>query len=233
MVNFPKGSRQNKLSMNAFSERARCPAARGTSHAWWTTYFGEAPQRYACGRVLQGQTWLLFMCLTLAACGNYTGEGRTPGEFIDDGYIERTVLDLVRETGQDLDDSRIKVVSMDAMVLLAGEVPSDAIKTLIEEQALKVLQVRGVHNELAVSARPSLLARTNDTLITSRVKARLLGSEEVSGLRIKVVTVNNVVYLMGKVSEEEGKIAAEVTADTSGVLRVVKLFEYVEPIDES
>ena len=191
------------------------------------------PMRSSCGLGWQSPAWLLLMCLTLAACANYTGEGRTPGEFIDDGYIERTVLDLIREARQDLDDTRIKIVSMDAMVLLAGEVPSEALKTLIEEQALKVLQVRGVHNELAVSARPALLARTNDTLVTSRVKARLLGSEDVSGLRIKVVTVNNVVYLMGKVSEEEGSIAAELTAGTSGVLRVVKLFEYVTPIERS
>ena len=80
---------------------------------------------------------------------------------------------------------------------------------------------------------PHCSPRTNDTLITSRVKARLLGSEDVSGLRIKVVTVNNVVYLMGKVSEEEGTIAGELTAGTSGVLRVVKLFEYVTPVERS
>ncbi len=171
------------------------------------------------------------MCLTLAACANYTGEGRTPGEFIDDGYIENTVHALIREAREDLDDTRIKVVSMDGLVLLAGEVPSQALKTLIEEQALKVSQVRGVYNHMSISARPALLARTNDSLITSRVKARLLGSEDVSGLRIKVVTVNNVVYLMGKVSEEEGKTAGELTANTSGVLRVVKLFEYVTPVE--
>ena len=73
------------------------------------------PMRSSCGLGWQSHAWLLLMCLTLAACANYTGEGRTPGEFIDDGYIERTVLDLIREAQQDLDDTRIKVVSMDAI----------------------------------------------------------------------------------------------------------------------
>lgn len=181
---------------------------------------------------MRGFVWLACVSLTLAACGDYTGEGRTPGEFIDDGYIERTVLRLIGDAHESMDDARIKVVSMDAMVLLAGEVPSEALKTLAEEQALKVLQVRGVHNQLAVSAKPAFLARTNDSLLTSKVKTRLLGSEDVSGLRIKVVTVNNVVYLMGKVSQEEGQMAGEIAADTSGVLRVVKLFEYVTPLNE-
>lgn len=175
--------------------------------------------------------WLTCTCLALTACGSYTGEGRTPGRIIDDGYIERTALDLIEESHEDMKDARIKVVSMDAIVLLAGEVPSEALKTLAEQQVLKVRQVRSVHNELAVSAKPAFLARTNDSLLTSKVKTGLLGSGEVAGLRVKVVTVNHVVYLMGSLSEEEGSAAAAIASQTSGVLRVVKLFEYVEPIE--
>lgn len=179
-------------------------------------------------RVL-GSAGFMLVCLMLPACGSYSGEGRTPGEIIDDGYIERAVSQLIEDADEVMDDARIKVVSMNGYVLLAGEIPSEALKTLAEEQALQVRQVRGVHNQLAVSAKPALLARTNDGIITSKVKARLLGSEEVSGLRIKVVTVNNVVYLMGKVTQEEGQMAGEIAAETSGVLQVVKLFEYVVP----
>ncbi len=178
-----------------------------------------------------GFLWLTLTCLTLTACGTYTGEGRTPGQIIDDGYIERAALDLIEEAHDDMKDARIKVVSMDAIVLLAGEVPSESLKTLAEQQVLKVRQVRGIHNELAVSAKPAFLARTNDSLLTSKVKTGLLGSDDVAGLRVKVVTVNHVVYLMGSLSEEEGTAAAAIASQTSGVLRVVKLFEYVEPVE--
>ena len=175
----------------------------------------------------------LFACLTLTSCGNYTGEGRTPGVFIDDAYIESTAADLIAKSHEDFEDARLKVVSMEAKVLLAGEVPSQALKSLAEQQVLKVRQVRGVFNELAVSAKPAFLARTNDTTITLKVKTKLLNNQDVGGLRIKVVTVNQVVYLMGSLGEEEGELAGEIAADTSGVLKVVKLFEYVQPVKNS
>ncbi len=168
------------------------------------------------------------LCVMLAGCGTYTGEGRTTGEIIDDAYIERTAQKFIRDAHEDMGGARIKVVSVDARVLLAGEVPSDELKTLAEQAVLKVRQVRGIHNELVVSAKPAFLARTNDSLTTSKVKTRLLSSEDVSGLRIKVVTVNNLVYLMGNVREAEGQKAADLAAGTPGVLGVVKLFEYVQ-----
>ena len=163
----------------------------------------------------------------LTGCASYTGEGRTPGQFIDDAYIERIALGLIDDAHEDMGPARIKVVSMDGKVLLAGEVSSEALKTLAEEQIFKIRHVRSVYNELAVSAKPAFLARTNDSLLTSKVKTKLL-ADEVRGMRIKVVTVNNVVYLMGTVSEQEGELAGTIAAATSGVLRVVKLFDYVD-----
>lgn len=175
-------------------------------------------------------SWLVASGIFLSACASYTGEGRTPGEFIDDAYIERVVLGLIEDAHEDMGAARIKVVCMDGKVLLAGEVSSEQLKTLAEEQVLKVRHVRSVHNELAVSAKPAFLARTNDALLTSKVKTRML-ADEVRGTRIKVVTVNNIVYLMGAVSEQEGEMAGTIAAETSGVLRVVKLFDYVEPVE--
>jgi len=109
-------------------------------------------------------------------------------------------------------------------------VPSQALKTLAEQQVLKIRQVRGVFNELAVSAKPAFLGRANDTTITLKVKTRLLNNPDVAGLRIKVVTVNQVVYLMGSLDEKEGELAGKIASETSGVLKVVKLFEYVQPV---
>ncbi len=175
----------------------------------------------------------LAACFMLVSCGSYTGEGRTPGVFIDDAYIERTATDLIMQAHEDFAKARLKVVSMEAKVLLAGEVSSQDLKTLAEEQVLKIRQVRGVFNELAVSAKPAFLARTNDTVITGKVKTKLLNDPEVDGLRIKVVTVNQVVYLMGSLGEQEAELAGKIAAETSGVLKVVKLFEYVQPLTES
>ena len=185
-------------------------------------------------RVSRLPFWALVLAsLALVSCANYTGEGRTPGVFIDDAYIESTAIDLITKAHEDIKDARLKVVSMEARVLLAGEVPTRDLKTLAEREVLKIRQVRGVYNELAVSAKPASLARTNDGFTTFKVKTKLLNDPNVGGLRIKVVTVNNVVYLMGSLDEKEGELAGKIAADTSGVLKVVKLFEYVQPVNEA
>jgi osmotically-inducible protein OsmY len=44
---------------------------------------------------------------------------------------------------------------------------------------------------------------------------------------VKVVTENGVVFLMGIVTKDEGDAATEIARTTSGVARVVKVFEYI------
>jgi osmotically-inducible protein OsmY len=70
-----------------------------------------------------------------------------------------------------------------------------------------------------------LYTRTNDSYTTSKVKARLVEANKVSTTHVKVVTERGIVYLMGIVSRDEANAAADVAATTSGVVRVVRLFE--------
>jgi osmotically-inducible protein OsmY len=88
--------------------------------------------------------------------------------------------------------------------------------------------VRTVFNETVVSGVTSLTSDANDTAITAKVKARMLDDDRVPAVKIKVVTEAGVVYLMGLVKRAEGDAAAEVARTTSGVTRVVKLFEYID-----
>jgi osmotically-inducible protein OsmY len=90
-----------------------------------------------------------------------------------------------------------------------------------------ITNVREVTNELQVAGASSLASRGSDALITSNVKARLVNNGKVSPLHVKVVTEAGTVYLMGLVSPAEGDAAAEIARNTSGVTRVVKVFEYI------
>jgi osmotically-inducible protein OsmY len=69
--------------------------------------------------------------------------------------------------------------------------------------------------------------RTNDTYITSKVKARFVEQNRFPATQVKVVTERGVVYLMGIVTRAEGEAAGAIAASTTGVQRVVKVFEYV------
>ena len=83
-----------------------------------------------------------------------------------------------------------------------------------------------MQNEMVVAKNSELSTRTNDSYITSKVKARFVEANKFPPNAVKVVTERGVVYLMGIVTRAEGTAAGEITASTEGVARVVKVFEY-------
>jgi osmotically-inducible protein OsmY len=149
---------------------------------------------------------------------------RTSGTMIDDDSIEVAVRQAVRERFGE--NTHVNVTSFNRSVLLTGEVPDEARKADVGKIAQGIANVRTVTNDLQVAAPTSFAARTNDSLITARVKTRLLDADKVNPLHVKVVTENGVVYLMGIVTEQEANDAVEVARTTGSVIKVVKVFEY-------
>jgi osmotically-inducible protein OsmY len=98
----------------------------------------------------------------------------------------------------------------------------------VEGLVAKVEHVRNVTNEIAVSGVSSFASRSNDTLITSKVKGRFMDGGKFQVNHVKVVTEDGVVYLMGLVKREEAESAVEIARSTSGVKKVVKVFEYMD-----
>jgi osmotically-inducible protein OsmY len=149
---------------------------------------------------------------------------RTSGTMVDDDSIETNVRRALRERFGD--NTHVNVTSFNRSVLLTGEVPDAARRAEIEKIVQGIANVRSVTNDLQLSAPTSLAARANDSLITARVKTRLLDSSTVNPIHVKVVTEAGVVYLMGIVTEQEANDAVEVARTTGGVIKVVKVFEY-------
>ena len=83
-------------------------------------------------------------------------------------------------------------------------------------------------NELAVAGISSISARSSDTYITSKVKTNMITENRFPPNYVKVITENSVVYLMGLVKHQESDAAVEVARSTSGVAKVVKVFEYID-----
>ncbi len=168
----------------------------------------------------------MFTIGTAAGTGTYISEDRrTSGMFIEDEGIE---LKSARRIHQQFGDKvHINVTSYNRMVLLTGEAPTDAIKVDIEKLIMGVDNVRRIFNEIAVAGNTSLASRSNDTLITSKVKGRFLGERKFQINHVKIVTENEVVYLLGVVTQQEADNAAQIASSTSGVKKVVKVFEYI------
>jgi osmotically-inducible protein OsmY len=153
-------------------------------------------------------------------------ERRTMGTITEDTAIE---MKSVSRIGQKLKEGmHINANSYNRMLLLTGEVPDTTSREEAERIARSVENVRGVYNELAVSGVSSYTVRSNDSVITTKVKSRILDSKSVNGIHVKVITENSVVYLMGLVKKEEANDATEIARTTSGVQKVVRVFEYID-----
>ncbi len=171
-------------------------------------------------------------CATAVVGGATTGgavalDRRTAGVFLGDQEIELRTQSRLNEALPE-NTASISTTSYNRQVLLTGQVRDDATRTRAGEIAKAVPDVRTVYNELSISGITSLTSDANDTGITSKVKARLLRNEKAPGTKIKVITEAAVVYLMGLVTQEEAKIATEIASTTSGVTKVVVLFEYID-----
>ncbi|MXS84848.1 BON domain-containing protein [Nitrosomonas sp. HPC101] len=151
---------------------------------------------------------------------------RSSGMYIDDEGIE---LKTSRRIEERLGDKvHINVTSFNRNVLLTGEVPDEFSKKEAEKLAMSIENVRNISNEITVAPKSSLSSRSNDALITSKVKARFINNKVFQINHVKVITENGVVYLLGLVTRKEGDTATRIASTTESVIKVVKVFEYLD-----
>jgi osmotically-inducible protein OsmY len=158
-------------------------------------------------------------------------ERRSVGTMIDDEGIEWKIKAAINDDKSLASQSHISVVSLNGVVLLVGQTPTEAMRQQVTKIAKQTEHVRVVHNELSIAAPNSFMTRSSDSYITSKVKTSLFsvkGHDDFDPTRVKVVTENGTVYLMGIVYRSEGDDAAKQTSRVGGVQKVVKLFEYLD-----
>ncbi|MNZ56345.1 Osmotically-inducible protein Y precursor [compost metagenome] len=182
----------------------------------------------------------LALSLTLGGCSSFLSATRdkpinddrgtrTIGSKIDDSLIETKVAVNVAKADADLDrNSNVVAVSYNGVVLLAGQTPRADLKNKAEQAARSVQKVKTVHNELQILQPSSLAARSNDTWLTTKIKSQMLADANVPSSRIKVVTENGIVYMLGLVTKKEGDLATQVVQSVDGVQKIVRLFEYID-----
>ena len=152
---------------------------------------------------------------------------RTFAQQVADESIETKAKVNINAASEGYDNAHLTIVSYNGFVLLAGQVPSEDLKTIAADVVREVDDVRRIYNELEVGPAVTASTITNDTWITTQVKSKLLASSDTPGTRVKVVTENSVVYLMGLLTEAEADRVALEAAEVSGAERVVKLFEII------
>jgi len=161
--------------------------------------------------------------------GMSASDRRTAGAQLEDERIEVRGATRIRENlGERV---HINITSYNRQVLLTGEVPNEQDKQLAEQVVARVENVRTIINELAVLGPSSLTQRSSDALVTGRVKSNLIDARDLSSNAFKVVTERGTVYLLGRVTAREADRATDLARHTSGVQKVVRLFELISEED--
>ena len=163
-----------------------------------------------------------------AGTAKATGDRRTLGAQWDDQTIELKAANLLADNKSLSASSKISVYSNNGRVLLVGQTPSDAYKLEAGKIVARIDGVRHVYNELRLGQPVSIGVRSNDSWITSKVRADMLGAKNFDSAKVKVVTENGEVFLIGLVTRQEGDQAVEIARHVSGVKRVIKAFEFAQ-----
>jgi osmotically-inducible protein OsmY len=179
-----------------------------------------------CGAMLSS----LSGCVAIVAGGAVSGtlaasDRRTFGAQTEDKTIE--VKSEVKMKNVIGDAGHVNVNSFNRRALITGEVRDEAMKAAVESEVRGIEGVLSVTNELEIAGPASYTSRSNDALITGKVKASLVDMKDISANSFKVTTERGTVYLMGRVTQREGQIGADVARGVSGVNKVVKVLEYI------
>ncbi|WP_079432772.1 BON domain-containing protein [Zoogloea sp. LCSB751] len=184
--------------------------------AWTALVLGTLAAAQGCIPVIVGGTGMAVAMVS---------DRRSSGAYVEDEGIEwKSVKRIEDALG---DKVHVNTTAFNRKLLLTGEAFNEASRDEAGRIAAAVENVKEVVNELRVAPTSTLSARSNDSYISSKVKARFVDQKDFRVQQVKVVTEASTVYLMGLVTQREGNAATEVTRTTSGVQKVVRVFEYI------
>ncbi|MAZ44588.1 MAG: BON domain-containing protein [Legionellales bacterium] len=176
-------------------------------------------------------------CFAMMAAGATAGvlvahDRRTTGTIVEDQSIELKAFRVLSDMKEILEDSHISVHSYNNNVLLTGQATNENVRLAVEERISDISKIRRIYNEITIAAPTSLMTRSSDTWISTKLKSQMLVSSDVDPTRVHITTEDGVVFLMGIVTPHEEESAVEVARHVRGVKKVVKMFEYLTEDEE-
>ena len=162
-----------------------------------------------------------------ATTANLVTDTRTTKQIWNDNNIEFEVAAITNKQPY-RGNVRITASSYRGSVILMGQATTDSERRAFESQAKDVAGVESIHNQVRVKEPLTISAISNDSWITTKVKSALLANADLNGIKVKVITEDSEVFLLGLVSREHADIATEVARNVSGVKQVIRAFEYGE-----
>jgi osmotically-inducible protein OsmY len=175
---------------------------------------------------------LLTSCATAAIIGGASVGGsllfdkRGIATITHDRHITQTAQNLINADPKLKGRSHIAVATYDGTTLIVGEAQTNAVKQRAAHLVSLVPGIKTMYNEITIAGATSELQQTNDSWLTSKVKSALLSKAGFTSLQLKIITENNVVFLLGKATKSQAQKAADTARRVPGVTKVVKVFDY-------
>lgn len=162
--------------------------------------------------------------LLLAGCAH---DSRTIGSKIDDRLITWRAAGNLRGDAELHGQAHVAVTSLNGIVLLTGEAPTEALRDRAAQKVSTIAGIRRVHNELRIAPPASLATRSRDAWMAGEARTRIAAADGIES-RVVVVADNASIYLLGLVHQSEGAAATQAATNVAGVERIVQLFEYLD-----
>ena len=152
---------------------------------------------------------------------------RSISTILEDKHTAQTAQNLINANSSLQDRSNITVTTFNHVTLLVGQAQTPALKQLAYSLTASVPGISRLYNQIEVAGSVSDIQTTNDAWLTSKVKTTLITKGSIRDAQIKVITENNIVYLMGETTPLQGDRIADIARRVSGVTKVVKVFQYL------
>lgn len=176
---------------------------------------------------------ILSGCESLLIAGAATGaaasqDRRSVSTQFEDEKTELKTIIAMFDNDDVWKDTNIEVVSYNNVILMIGQAPTATLKEKATDEVKKIAKQKKVHNQIRIAAPISFFARRNDEYLTTKIKSSMLFTSEFPSSKVKVVTENAEVFLMGLMTQQEAEKAVEITRNVDGVKKVIKVFEYIK-----
>ncbi len=164
----------------------------------------------------------------VAGVAGATNDRRTIGQMVDDQAIELKALKAILSDRELSKATNVSVISYNGIILLVGQAKNRRYKALAARKILGIKHLRSVHNHIEVKEFTSFKEKKEDIWLAARVKSTMIGGEGLTGLNVKVIVRDKVLYLMGIITRDEADDVIDAVRGIEGLRRIVKVFEYYE-----
>jgi len=157
-----------------------------------------------------------------------SSDERSISEQISDDSLSMDALDKISGLNISDENIRINLISNSGYLLIIGQVTNQQLSEKIEKELNTLPNAKGIYNQLRVGQPIGFAQQSVDSWITTKVKGKLTANDDVNPLKIKVITENSEVFLIGKVTKEMSDQATAIARQVDGVKRVNRVFQLIE-----